>query len=195
MGLLASGVPSAKKPTPPSSPPAGTPAAEEAPPAASPWDDLDEAGTGLAVGDFLTTVVNLASNAIRRTITLPYAQQFGLSMSEWRMLSVLAHAGELSFAELVARSATDKAQVSRTLRVLQERDLVAVRNQAGGGKKLDCLITPAGRALYDQVMPVARRAQAAMIRHLTLQERRVVYGAMKKLRALCHDVQVGDDPS
>jgi DNA-binding MarR family transcriptional regulator len=146
-----------------------------------PWDDLPEDGVGLSVNDFITTRVVLAAHALKRGITLQYAEQFGLSMSEWRMLSVLAHAGELPFAELVQRSATDKGQVSRTLGPMQERGLVQLRAQAGS-KKVDCLITEAGRALYDQVMPLARRRQASMIRQLAPQERRAVYGAMKKLR-------------
>lgn len=57
------------------------------------------------------------------------------------------------------------------------------------GKKLDCLITAAGRALHGQVLPVAQRAQADMIRQLGLKERRAVYGAMKKLRDLCDGAQ------
>lgn len=149
-----------------------------------PWDDLDPDGTGLSVEDFLTTRMNLVTNALRRTITLPYAQAFGLTMPEWRILSVLAHAGEMPFTELVTRSATDKGQLSRTLRALQERGLVATRNRATG-KKLDCLITREGRALHDKVFPVARRAQAAMIRELDPQERRVLYGAIQKLGELC----------
>lgn len=156
----------------------------------SPWDELDADGASLSVEDFLTTVVSLASNALRRTITLPYAQQFGLTMPEWRIISVLAHAGQLPFTELVVRSATDKGQLSRTLRTLQSRQLVAIRSQSDGSKKLDCMITRKGRALYEQVMPVARREQASMIRKLDPNERRVLYGAMKKLTELCGP---GDD--
>jgi len=154
--------------------------------AACPWDDLDESGSALTVDDFLTTLISHAGNALRRTITLPYAEQFGLSVSEWRMLSVLAQARQLPFAELVRQSATDKAQVSRTLRLLESRDLVAI--QAEGltpRKKLTCLITQGGLALYGQVMPLAQRRQAAMIRQLSAEERGAVYRALKKLRALC----------
>lgn len=152
-------------------------------PAPSPWDDLDEAGAGLSVDDFLTTTVHLTANALRRTITQPYAEQFGLTMAEWRMLSVLAHARELPFAELVQRSATDKGQVSRTMRAMGERGLVATRSEAA--RKVTCMITDAGTAVYEQVMPVARRRQAGMIRQMTPLERRAVYAAMRKLREIC----------
>lgn len=174
----------------PASPPAAPgrskkAAAPNQPTPRSPWDELDADGAGLSVEDFLTTVVSLASNALRRTITLPYAQQFGLTMPEWRIISVLAHAGQLRFTELVVRSATDKGQLSRTLRTLQSRQLVAIRSQSDGTKKLDCMITRKGRALYEQVMPVARREQASMVRKLEPNERRALYEALKKLTELC----------
>jgi DNA-binding MarR family transcriptional regulator len=151
-----------------------------------PWDDLDAEGSRLAVGDFLTVTVNMAMNALRRHITAPYAKQFGLTMAEWRILSVLAHARELPFADLVVHAATDKGQLSRTLRVMEDRGLLTTRTEGMvPHRKVTCLIAPAGRALYDQVMPVAQRMQAQMIRQMSAAERRAVYGALRRLQALC----------
>lgn len=149
----------------------------------SPWDELDEKGSDLTVSDFLTTLVINTGNALRRSVTLPYAEQFGLTMPEWRVLSVLAEARELPFGELVVRSATDKGQLSRTLKAMQERGLLELRSEAA--KKVTCVATRAGLALYRKVMPVARRRQAEFIRQLDPQQRRAVYSAMHKLRALC----------
>ena len=92
----------------------------------SPWAGLEEGGASLAIDDFLTTMMSHASNALRRAITVPYAEQAGLTVSEWRMLSVLAEARQLPFMELVTRSAADKAQVSRTLRLLESRGLLSL---------------------------------------------------------------------
>src|SRR4051812_21555342 len=80
---------------------------------ADPWTDLNEAGDGLTVDNFLTTVMSQVVSAMRRSATLPYAQQFGLTVPEWRILSLLAHAKSLPFAELVIQSTSDKAPVSR----------------------------------------------------------------------------------
>lgn len=155
---------------------------------AGPWAKLTPSGRALFVGDFLTTLVSYAGNALRRHITLPYAEQFGLTVSEWRMLSVLAHAGELPFSELVMQAATDKAQVSRTLRLMEARGLVKIEVQGRTrGQKLTCLITRQGLALYRRVMPIAQRRQAAMILQLSAQERTVLYRALKKLRQLCEE--------
>ena len=116
----------------------------------NPWTDIDEQGTGLSVDDFITTLVVRTGNSLRRVVTLPYSDLFGLTMAEWRMLSVVAEAQCLPFSELVTRSETDKSLVSRA-------------------------------------MPVAQRAQAAMIRVLSNEERQVLYRTLHKLRRACHD--------
>ena len=158
---------------------------------ASPWADLDEAGSGLSVNDFLTTVLSRAANALRRTITVPYADRFGLSVSEWRMLSVLADERTMSFADLVVESVTDKAQVSRTLRLMEERALVRVVNEGINPrwKQMQIHVTQDGLALYQKVMPAARRAQAAMIRKMTPAERVATHRALTTLRKICEDTK------
>ena len=156
-----------------------------------PWTDLDEAGTGLTVDSFITTQMSRVGNALRRTITLPYAETFGLTVAEWRMLSVAAEAGSLPFAELVAQSATDKSLVSRALRLLEGRGLVRLEGQPGAPRKgLVCHIMPAGLKLYEQAMPIARQRQAAMLHVLTREERAVMYRVLKKLHRHCLQ---GDD--
>lgn len=154
---------------------------------ANPWADLDETGAGLSVDDFITTMVSRASTALRRALTGDYAGRSGLSISEWRMLSVLAHAKEMTFPDLVVASVADKAQVSRTLRLMQERGLVAVEKEGSNPRwqVMRCKMTPAGTALYRKVMPQARRTQAAMIRLLEPGDRAALYRALKLLRQVC----------
>ena len=160
---------------------------------ACPWTDLDQAGTNLGVDSFITTQMSRVGNALRRTITLPYAEKFGLTVAEWRMLSVLAEAKRLPFADLVVQSATDKSLVSRALRLLEGRGLVQLEAQPGAPRKgLVCHIMPAGIALYEQAMPIARQRQAAMLLVLTPDERTVMYRVLKKLHRHCLQ---GDDGS
>jgi DNA-binding MarR family transcriptional regulator len=169
------------KPKPPSSP-----RQEMSPVAPDPWSALPTNGDGLTVDNFLTTLMSQVVNALRRSITLPYAQQFGLTVPEWRVLSLLAHAKSLPFAELVVQSTSDKALVSRTLRLLEKRGFVELHAHGNTPrKKLTCVITQAGSALHDQVIPLARQAQAEAIHVMTAEERTVVYHALKRVQQSC----------
>lgn len=150
-----------------------------------PWDDLTPEGTGLDVHDFLTTMFSHTSNGLRRAITLPYAERYDLSVSEWRILSVLAAAGTLAFPDLVAESAADKAQVSRTLQLMAKRGLVEVQTPPVGRKGMVVSMTEVGQALYEKIMPMAQRSQAVMILTLSPQERRTLHDVLRRLRAQC----------
>ncbi len=151
-----------------------------------PWSGLPASGEGLTVDNFLTTVMSQVVNALRRSVTLPYVQQFGLTVPEWRLLSLLAHAKSLPFAELVIQSTSDKALVSRTLRQMEKRGFVHLQFVGNTPrKKLTCGITAAGGALHEKVIPLARRSQAEAIHVMTPEERRVVYRALKRVQKSC----------
>lgn len=164
----------------------------------TPWTELDEEGTNLTVDAFLTTLMSQVGNALRRTLTVPYAEQFGLTVSEWRVLSLIAHAGRIAFGELVIQSTSDKALVSRTLRLLESRDLVHLESERDKPRaKLWCAITPQGKLLHRQVIPLARARQAAAIRTLAPEERDAMYRALIRLRDYCRQdekrtAQAGD---
>ncbi|MDM0045778.1 MarR family transcriptional regulator [Variovorax dokdonensis] len=160
----------------------------------SPWHDLDEAGSTLTVDVFITTLMSQVGNALRRTITLPYADAFGLSVPEWRLLALLAPVGRIAFSDLVVQSTSDKALVSRTLKLMEERGLVALEAEGNTPrKKVFCAITAAGLELHERAIPIARQRQAAAIRSLDPQERDAMFGALMKLRAYCARADAAGD--
>ena len=149
----------------------------------TPWAHLDESGAALSVDVFITTLMSQVGNALRRKITIPYADQFELTVSEWRLLALIAHAGRVAFSELVVQSTSDKALVSRTLKLLEKRELVVLDAQGNTPrKKLYCEITQKGQALHAQVMPLAQAAQARALRQLSVAERDALFRALMLLR-------------
>jgi DNA-binding MarR family transcriptional regulator len=149
-----------------------------------PWADVGDDGANLTVDNFPTTLIVTLANSLRRMVTVPYAEQFDLTVSEWRLLSLLVHYVAVPFGELVALSGSDKALVSRALRRLQERGFVELRLLRGRSRS--CYrVTRKGRALHDKVIPVARAHQARVLAGLTQDERVNLYTTLKKLHALC----------
>lgn len=149
----------------------------------TPWDDLNEAGDGLTVNNFLTTRLSQLTNALRRELTTSYTEPHGLSVSEWRLLSLICHAGTIPFGTLVVQSTSDKALVSRTVRLLQDRKLIDVHPEEPGSKrKIVCAITPKGRALHERVIPKARATQAQAIRALSNSQRAALFEAVAVLQ-------------
>ncbi|MBF23513.1 MAG: MarR family transcriptional regulator [Pusillimonas sp.] len=151
-----------------------------------PWTNVQEDGRNLTVDQFPSTVIVQLANSLRREVTTKYAEKYGLTVSEWRLLSLLARFAPIPFGELVALSGSDKALVSRTLRALEQHGFCKVQPEPGGHKKkLICEITQAGLAKHEIVMPVAQRLQAAVLAQLTKTEREIMYSALMKLHEAC----------
>lgn len=101
----------------------------------TPWSQLNAQGDGLTVDDFITTLMSQVGNALRRTITVPYAEKHDLTVSEWRLLALIAHARRLAFSDLVIQSTSDKALVSRALKRLQAKGLVDLQGEGNTPRK------------------------------------------------------------
>lgn len=150
---------------------------------ASPWTEPASDGSNLTVDKFPSTMIVQLANILRREVTTQYAEAFGLTVSEWRLLSLIARFSPLPFGELVRLSSSDKALVSRTVRTLEERGFCTLKPEPGGNrKKLVCVATEKGLALNRTVMPVAQRYQVNVLQQLTPDERTGLYAALMKLR-------------
>lgn len=155
---------------------------------------MGDDGANLTVDNFPTTLIVTLANSLRRTVTAPYSVQFNLTVSEWRLLSLLMHYVAVPFGELVALSGSDKALVSRALRMLQQRGYVELR-QVRGKTKPSYRVTRSGRQLHAKVIPVARAQQARVLSALTSPERVALYTALKKLhRAFGANSALAADP-
>src|SRR5687767_3391753 len=106
-----------------------------------PWLKLPRSGSGLNVEDFLTFRMNRLSNALRTNLTKAYLEEFELSLPEWRLLALVARFSPLRFSEVTARSAMDKGQVSRTLRVMEKRGLTKLK-VIRGSRAIEALAAP-----------------------------------------------------
>ncbi|CAN5802158.1 MarR family winged helix-turn-helix transcriptional regulator [soil metagenome] len=154
-------------------------------PEACPWETIEEDGSNLRVEDFLTVPIVRLSSFMRR-FPSAYTKDFDLTLPQWRLLSTVAYHSSIPLGMLVEISAVDKALVSRTVRQLQEQELVdMVADPGGNKKKLNCVITRKGKALTKKIMPMAQRSQAKLLLSLSKVERVRLYAILKKLEAVC----------
>lgn len=78
-------------------------------------------------------------------------------------------------------STLDKMQVSRAIAGLEEGGLVRREDDAGDGRAKIVCLTPAGRALYNKIVPLARAREAYILEALDAAERDVLRRAMARL--------------
>jgi DNA-binding MarR family transcriptional regulator len=158
------------------------------------WVTPGEWGERLRFHDFpafhLMSLAGLAKHAMAFKCLEPW----NLSMPEWRLLSTVAEHSPLRLSRIAQLTVMDKAQVSRALRAAQEKGLVDTCLQQASDRtpaadarpasaRLQVLLTAAGRAIYDKVMPLVQREQMLLIELMTHEERRVLLTITQRLFA------------
>lgn len=140
-------------------------------------------GANLEVDDFLSFRVTHLSALLLRASTRRYLLKYGLSLPEWRVLTVLVRHGSGTTRELRDASKMDKGQMSRALLALERRGLVRRSRDATHELRHRLEISEQGLALYRRIMPMARRVQATLLRRLTIEERKTLDVVIDKLNA------------
>ena len=133
--------------------------------------------------EFLPYRLSVLSNRLSAVIAESYSRRYGLSIPEWRVIAVLAHAPGAAAAEVAERTAMDKVAVSRAVRRLQQTGRVSRRMAAGDRRRSMLELTAAGRRIYDRVTPALRRYEEALLTVLDTRERAALGTLLQRLES------------
>ncbi len=137
----------------------------------------------LQLEHFLPYRLSILSNTISQRIADDYQARYDISVTEWRVMAVLARFEGLSAREVAERTAMDKVAVSRALSRLVEAGRVH-RGTHGGDKRRSVLsLTDAGWTMHDEVAPMARAREREVLARLDAEERVWLTRILDKLLA------------
>ncbi|MGB5938053.1 MAG: MarR family transcriptional regulator [Rhodanobacter sp.] len=125
----------------------------------------------LQLEHFLPYRLSIVSNTVSQAIADDYQSRFDLSVTEWRVMAVLARYPGLSAREVAERTAMDKVAVSRALARLVEAGRVDRATHDDDKRRSVLRLTEAGWAIHDQVAPMARRRERELLAKLDAEER------------------------
>ncbi len=125
----------------------------------------------------LSVLTNRVSGAIARH----YSDRFGLSIPEWRVMAVLGDAQRLSAREVAQRTAMDKVRVSRAVATLVRKKRVASTDDPKDGRVTRLSLSARGRAIYDEIVPLALHLEDVLLSALDPAERRSFDALLAKL--------------
>ena len=125
---------------------------------------------------------NLAEK-ISLSLSRVYVDRFGINVAEWRLLATLGEFGELQAKQVAQHSNMDKVRVSRAVASLAAKQLLERRPCPGDSRGTLLHLSPAGRSLYQQLVPKALGWEGAGGEPLSADERRVLSGVLDRLEA------------
>ncbi|MBV9331580.1 MAG: MarR family transcriptional regulator [Alphaproteobacteria bacterium] len=130
---------------------------------------------------FIPYRLSVVSNRVSAAIASEYAERFALTIPEWRAMAVLGNSPGLSAREVAERTAMDKVQVSRAVALLLRAGRIEKRADKSDGRVTRLKLTAKGRAIYDQIVPLALRLEEKFLAALSQDERKDFDGLMTKL--------------
>lgn len=137
----------------------------------------------LVLGRFLPYRLSVLSNTVSKSIARLYADRFGITIPEWRVMAVLGDTGPATSAEICGRTAMDKVQVSRAIQRLAAARLVSRRTDRADRRRATIALTARGRGVYDEVAPLALSREALLLDGLDADERAQLDALLAKLTA------------
>lgn len=135
----------------------------------------------LNLDGFLPYRLSVLTNRVSSAIARHYSERFDLTVPEWRVMAVLGGASGLSAREVALRTAMDKVQVSRAVANLIDAKRVQRQADSEDARITRLSLTQRGRAIYDQIVPLALHLEAVLLSALSEDERRQLSQLLDKL--------------
>lgn len=137
----------------------------------------------LELQDFLPYRLSVLANTVSGSIAAGYAERFGLSIAEWRVMAVLGNEPGLSAAEVAARTAMDKVAVSRAVTSLLKTRRLERRTAAGDRRRSMLRLSAKGTEVYARVVPMALACEQHLLEPLSRRDRQHLDRLLRILQA------------
>jgi DNA-binding MarR family transcriptional regulator len=131
---------------------------------------------------YITYRLSTLSGKLNRQASVVLKKAGNLRVPEWRILALLNLQGELNGSKIADLVNVDPGLVSRSLRALEKRGLIATRRGDDDRRITFTSLTPAGRALHAKVLPAMQRRQQHLLSALTTEERAAFLRITDKLQ-------------
>ena len=115
-----------------------------------------QGATELKLEEFLPYRLNVLATLVSQALSRLYSERYNIGVPEWRVLATLGQFSVMTGKAIGAHSKMHKTKVSRAVAQLSRRKLVSRRTNSDDLREEFLSLTPAGREIYDEIVPVAR---------------------------------------
>jgi DNA-binding MarR family transcriptional regulator len=133
-------------------------------------------------GRYVPALINFLGNKLAAGASNSYRREFGVGVTEWRILSKLAGEDACTAQEICQYFDLDKGLVSRTIKSLVNNGSVTVTDPAADNRRA-IMLTKAGRALHDRIIELALDREDALLSCLDPKEVDTLIDILRRLLA------------
>lgn len=177
--------------------PDSAPTPAHAPPLANgtvPSPSGDAPFGGILADEFIAVLITTVATRLSRGSTNFYRTRWDIGMIEWRVLLVLERTKALNVGALADAAGIDKAAVSRSLAILQDRGVVTVEKTRSRGRAAYAALTPEGQELCADILAASRKRQEGLFAAFTKQETKALAATLRRFARALDDVGWDESP-
>jgi DNA-binding MarR family transcriptional regulator len=115
----------------------------------------DPRAAPLKLEEFLPYQLNVVASLVSQALSRIYVDRYGIDVPQWRILVTLGQFETMTAKAVGAHSHMHKTKVSRAVGELERRKLLVRRENRADRREAFLSLTPAGRAIYDDLAPGA----------------------------------------
>jgi DNA-binding MarR family transcriptional regulator len=135
----------------------------------------------LKLEEFLPYRLNVCASQVSQALSRIYTERYKIGVAEWRVLVTLGQFGMLTAKGIGIHSQMHKTKVSRAVALLERRKLVVRRVNRADLREAFLSLTAAGRAIYDQLSPMALNFARQLLQTVDAADRPALDRALKNL--------------
>ena len=140
-------------------------------------------GKPKSVADLLSYRVLRLSNTLALYSSRHYREQFGLTLPEWRTMSIIASRSTTTARDVSRVLATDKGWVGISVESLWQHGYLTRSPDERDGRRTLLSLTEKGKEMHDAILSAAKRRQQRLLATLPGQAADMLIASLDRLQA------------
>ena len=131
--------------------------------------------------NFLPYRFAVAVKTVSRRFSKLYSDQFGISIAEWRIISVVGQESNLSAEQVCDRTTMEKVAVSRAVAKMLDKQILEREFSQQDRRRSELNLSAKGRAIYQKIIPIAQQFEHDLMSDFSDEERALMSRVLEKL--------------
>lgn len=135
------------------------------------------------ISNYAPFLLNAVSNAWGRKTSTIYRRDFDLGLVDWRVISMLNIEPEITASRICDAIRLDKAAVSRSLKTLLEKGLLAYDQVSGDPRKRRWRLSEDGLQMHESLLSVALSCETNLVAGVSQEDLNIFLKVMRQMLA------------
>lgn len=137
----------------------------------------------LDLNRYIPALLTFISNKLAHGASENYRRLFGIGMSEWRVIAMLAVEPDIAANRICQVIGIDKGLASRVVQKLAKRGLISVESDPLNNSRSVIRLTSAGTRMHERILRVVRERERILHAAFSRSEIETLLGLLHRLHA------------